>query len=135
MNLEINKFFQDKLPNESVRIVFFNCMILLAYIFILFSVMDCANEIRANDPESVNNDDDIVDTAISHDGTWQQRGYSSLNGCTTAISMETGKILDVEPMSRYCKACNLKENLKKTDPAQYDFWKVNHVCSYNYTGL
>jgi len=98
------------------------------------TMMDCANEIRANNPESVNNDDDIVDTAISHDGTWQRRGYSSLNGCTAAISMETGKILDVEPMSRYCKACNLKENLRKTDPAQYDLWKVNHVCSYNYTG-
>ena len=93
---------------------------------------DCADEIRSNAPES--NDDDIVDTAISHDGTWQRRGYASLSGCTAAISMDTGKILDVEPMSRFCKACTLKEKLKQTDPAKYDLWKVNHTCSYNYTG-
>lgn len=95
------------------------------------TMLDCANEIRADATED---EDGIVDTAISHDGTWQRRGHSSLSGCTAAISMETGKILDVEPMSRYCKGCTLKENLKNTDPAKYDLWKVNHTCSYNYTG-
>ncbi|GFS60765.1 uncharacterized protein TNCV_2001651 [Trichonephila clavipes] len=28
---------------------------------------------------------------ISLDGTWQRRGYSSLNVCVTAISVDTGK--------------------------------------------
>ncbi|GFV64155.1 uncharacterized protein TNCV_3206631 [Trichonephila clavipes] len=32
---------------------------------------------------------------ISIDGTWQRRGYSSLNGCVSAISVDTGKILDI----------------------------------------
>ena len=31
----------------------------------------------------------------SCDGTWQRRGFSFLNGCVTAISMDTRKILDV----------------------------------------
>ena len=35
----------------------------------------------------------VIKTAISCDSTWQRRGFSSLNGCVTAISMETGKIL------------------------------------------
>ena len=30
--------------------------------------------------------------------TWQRRGFSSLNGCVTAISMDTGTILEVEPL-------------------------------------
>ena len=35
----------------------------------------------------------IVDTAVSVDGSWQRRGFSSLNGVVTAVSMETGKFL------------------------------------------
>lgn len=96
------------------------------------TMTDAAEEIRSmvNDVT----DDQVVDTSVSHDGTWQRRGHSSFNGCTTAISMESGKILDIEPMSRFCKACMLKEPLRTSDPAQYDTWKANHNCSYNYVG-
>ena len=31
-------------------------------------------------------DDNIVDTGISVDGTWQKRGFTSLNGVVAAIS-------------------------------------------------
>ena len=41
--------------------------------------------------DAAEDNDEVVDTSISHDCTWQRRGYSSLNGCTVAISMETGK--------------------------------------------
>ena len=43
--------------------------------------------------------------AVSCDGTWQRRGFSFSNGCVTAISMDTGKVLDVEPLSKVCKKC------------------------------
>ena len=33
------------------------------------------------------------DIAILRDGTWQKRGYSSLNGIVTVVSVETGKSL------------------------------------------
>ena len=56
---------------------------------------DAAEEIRELDPN-------IVDTSVSVDGSWQRRGFSSLNGVVTAISMDTGKVLDYEPMSRFC---------------------------------
>ena len=46
-----------------------------------------------------------------HD-TWQRKGFSSFNGMFTAISIESGKVVDVGPMSRYCKGCNLKKDLK-----------------------
>ena len=48
--------------------------------------------------------------------------------------MSTGKILDIEPMSRACKACGLKETTRINDPAAYDKWKESHVCKFNYRG-
>lgn len=78
--------------------------------------------------------DDYYDTSISCDGSWQRRGYSSLNGVVTVISMDTGKVLDCEPMCRKCKACNMKEPLKKTDPEAYNQWLENHACKINYQG-
>ena len=42
----------------------------------------------------------IIDTAVSVDGSWKRRGFSSLNGAATAISMGISKILDCKPISR-----------------------------------
>ncbi|GFX73773.1 hypothetical protein TNCV_4290891 [Trichonephila clavipes] len=38
----------------------------------------------------------IVECCISVDGTWQRRGYSSMNGCVAALSVDTGKVVDIE---------------------------------------
>ena len=48
-----------------------------------------------------------TDCGVSVDGSWQKRGYVSLNGCVSVISMDSGKVLDVEQMSRYCKSCEV----------------------------
>ena len=61
------------------------------------------------------NHDTVIDT-VSCDGSWQKRGYSSLNGVVTVISMDNGKILDIEPMTRTCKSCLLHEKLRTSDP-------------------
>ena len=55
-----------------------------------------------------------TDCGVSVDGSWQKRGYVSMNGCVTTISMDTGRILDVEAMSRFCKQCQVYEKLEKT---------------------
>ncbi|GFU23453.1 uncharacterized protein TNCV_113781 [Trichonephila clavipes] len=47
----------------------------------------------------------IVECGISVDGTWQRRGYSSMNGCFAALSVDTGKVVDIEIMSSYCPTC------------------------------
>ncbi|GFY15173.1 uncharacterized protein TNCV_1569861 [Trichonephila clavipes] len=57
---------------------------------------------------------------VSVDGSWQRRGHMSLNGCISVISIDTGKILDLEVMTQHCKMCEL--NVKR-----------EHVCS-NYKG-
>jgi len=84
----------------------------------------------------INNDNDILDVGVSCDGSWQRRGYISLNGTFTAISLDSGKILDTEVMSRYCKSCKNKEPLKKENQEEYDKWYENHkdVCQLNHTG-
>ncbi|GFU81491.1 uncharacterized protein TNCV_4926221 [Trichonephila clavipes] len=59
---------------------------------------------------------------ISIDGTWQRRGYSSLNGCVSAVSVDTAKVLDIEVMTQYCQIC-----------AKGNSQSSKHVCS-NYKG-
>ncbi|GFU93999.1 hypothetical protein TNCV_2282531 [Trichonephila clavipes] len=36
-----------------------------------------------------NNFDEVVQCGVSVDGTWQRRGHLSLNGCVSAISIDT----------------------------------------------
>ena len=100
------------------------------------TMQDACEELHSleNTTTNVVNGIKLTDATISLDGSWQRRGHTSLNGCVTAISMETGKIVDVEAMSRYCKACSRMEETKISDPAKYDSWKANHDCNFNYRG-
>ncbi|GFX29843.1 uncharacterized protein TNCV_4749721 [Trichonephila clavipes] len=47
--------------------------------------------------------------AVAVDGTWQERGYTSLNGIVTVTreSIDTGKLIDVDILSKYCTCKNL----------------------------
>ena len=69
--------------------------------------------IEVREAAGVTCEDEIVDSSISCDGTWQRRGFSSLNGAVAILSTDTGKVLDVEPMSRFCNACVSNKKLKK----------------------
>ncbi|GFV38461.1 uncharacterized protein TNCV_4393421 [Trichonephila clavipes] len=57
---------------------------------------------------SFNNGNPNVPVAI--DGTWQKRGHTSLNGVVTAVSVDTGKVVDAEILSRKC-SCHFNGNL------------------------
>ena len=90
--------------------------------------------------EAVNNlrggpsNDKFVDISVSIDGTWQKRGYVSMNGTVAVISMDNGKIVDIETMCRFCKPCQQnKETLSEVD---FKIWYENHKssCSANYEG-
>ena len=52
-------------------------------------VSEACVDIRNNFLPDVN--DVIVNTAISCDGSWHRRGYSSINGVVTIISMDMVK--------------------------------------------
>ncbi|GFU92480.1 uncharacterized protein TNCV_4794091 [Trichonephila clavipes] len=47
---------------------------------------------------------------VAIDGTWQKRGHTSLNGVVTAVSVDTGKVIDAEILSRKC-SCHFIGNL------------------------
>ena len=53
---------------------------------------------------------------------WQRRGYASLNGVVSAISIETGKSLSYECLVKKCKSCEM-----------WDFVK-GHECPINHVG-
>ncbi|GBL76258.1 hypothetical protein AVEN_274108-1 [Araneus ventricosus] len=55
---------------------------------------------------------DTTGCDVSMDGTWQKRGYSSLNGCVSCISVEKGNILDIEIICIFFRMCNNMANSK-----------------------
>ncbi|GFY31634.1 uncharacterized protein TNCV_4199451 [Trichonephila clavipes] len=65
---------------------------------------------------------------VSVDGTWQRRGHSSLNGCVAVLSIDTGKVLDLEVMSKWCKNCNTSKSSGKSKHVK------KHQCSCNHLG-
>ena len=73
------------------------------------------------------------DCAVSFDGTWQRRGHASHHGVISAISVDTGKCLDVEVLSNICKGCQHWEKADKTSD-KYLRWKADHKCSSNHVG-
>ena len=84
--------------------------------------------------KEINDSGDVRDTGVSLDGAWQRRGYSSLNGVVTTISIITGKVLDTEPMSRHCQTCERIQPLKSSDPLKFELVKGSHTCKANYAG-
>ena len=106
---------------------------------IISSVKLVAEETMAEAAQEIHekgelDEDGVTNTGISNDGTWQRRGFSSYNGCVAAISMVNGKVLDITPLSRYCKACHLMEKKEKTYPESYQLWKTTHKCNVNHIG-
>ncbi|GFU03036.1 uncharacterized protein TNCV_2457341 [Trichonephila clavipes] len=74
----------------------------------------------------------IVECGISVDGTWQRRGYSSMNGCVTASSVDTGKVVDIEIMSSYCPT--FRKISKMPRSIESETFAADHVCHSNFQG-
>ena len=74
----------------------------------------------------------VYDTAVSCDGSWQRRGYSSINGLVTAIRIDTGKCLAFETLVKNCKACEIWASRKGT--TEYDNFVKEHNCPINHHG-
>ena len=71
-------------------------------------MLDTCDELKGNAPP-----DNIINTAVWGDGTWQKQGHSSLTGVMTVVSLDSGKTLGIEAMSKICKACKLHQHFKK----------------------
>ena len=87
-----------------------------------------AQQLLAENPEG--------QIAVTFDGTWQRRGYSSLNGVFTAISWSSGKVVDIHTSAKYCHQCSVwtaKEESGTISTATLQEWQVKHAdsCSAN----
>ena len=103
---------------------------------------NAANELRRiaeeENKDQIEQDKDhrkIAKVAITIDGTWQKRGYTSKNGSVCVISVRTGKILDYEVLSVVCFECRAHEAEEK-DTDRYMSWWQKHkdLCPINHTG-
>ncbi|GBN79115.1 hypothetical protein AVEN_32907-1 [Araneus ventricosus] len=84
------------LPQPPTRFQEYNKRLLNATRAVCESTMQTA----AKEAIVENNSDNNI--AMTVDGTWQKRGYKSLNGVVTVASMDTGKVIDVDELSKYC---------------------------------
>lgn len=73
----------------------------------------------ANDAAESN--DGKTDIPVAFDGTWQKRGYSSKNSVATVTSVDTGKVIDFQILTKHCYKC------KSGNQAE-------HICDRNYEG-
>ncbi|GFY15737.1 uncharacterized protein TNCV_1283821 [Trichonephila clavipes] len=76
----------------------------------------------------------IVECGISVDGTWQRRGYSSMNGCVAALSVDTGKVVDIEIyiMSSYCPTSRKISKMPRS--IESETFAADNVCHSNFQG-
>ena len=78
--------------------------------------------------------DQIANTAVTVDGTWQRRGHCSKHGIVFIISVITGEVLDYELKTLHCKQCSV--NNSKLSKESFDEWYRNHEpsCPINHVG-
>ncbi|GFT13035.1 uncharacterized protein TNCV_431541 [Trichonephila clavipes] len=75
------------------------------------------NSARVN--EAVIENEHNKNIAIALDGTWQKRGHTSKNGVVTATSLDNGKVIEFECLSKYCFEC--KSTNKTCDNCQVNY--------------
>ncbi|CAF1183467.1 unnamed protein product [Adineta ricciae] len=72
---------------------------------------------------------------VSGDGSWQKRGFASLNGVAAVLSScVTPKVLDIERMSKKCTVCDGALSIKEKSRQQYEEIISNHNCQINFKG-
>lgn len=98
------------------------------------SAKHVAEESMSNAASSLRGDSEFADVGVSVDGTWQRKGFTSMNGIVTAISIDNGKVLDTSILSKNCKGCTRMLRTKRTDPELYTRWHASHKCGLNFQG-
>ncbi|GBN79607.1 hypothetical protein AVEN_228022-1 [Araneus ventricosus] len=70
------------------------------------------------------------DVMVSGDGTWKTRGHSPLVGVCTVIGAESGKVIDIDVMSSYCKSCEVSKKLySDKSKSSYQQWQSHRAKS------
>ena len=91
---------------------------------------DDAAELRKDVPE-----DQVLDITVTCDGTLARRGFQSLYGIVVVVSWKSGKVLDVEVLSKHCQACATHHEMNTSSDEILDWWEGHQAsCEVNYCG-
>jgi hypothetical protein len=72
---------------------------------------------------SLDVENSIFDIAVSFDGTWHKRGFTSHYGVGVVIEITTGLVIDYEVVSNYCHACELAKTKYHDNEILIDRWR------------
>lgn len=88
------------------------------------------------DPSLTNQD--VIDVAVSFDGSWPKRGHTSLIGFGAVVDILTGLVVDFELVSKYCHMCCVRADEYGEGTATFLAWKKKHEelgeCNINFDG-
>lgn len=72
---------------------------------------------------------------VSGDGSWRKRGHTSLQGISSLIRHDNGKVIDIAIKHSFCRACAEHENDDKNSQ-EYQEWYTKHEpsCAANHHG-
>ena len=89
----------------------------------LNAVSRTRDAVLTESPELIDEDPQkAIPVAVSIDGTWQKRGFSSKYGVVFVISVDTGEVPDYELLSMFCHECKTHQNDDKHSHS-YKEWK------------
>ena len=72
--------------------------------------------------------DEVTDVTVTCDGTWLKRGFTAIYGAVVVASWESGQVLDVEILCKYCSVCAAHQHMdQKTQ--EYEDWYEAHKDS------
>lgn len=76
----------------------------------------------------------LLDIAVTCDGTWSRRGHVAIHGVIVVISWETGQVLDFTVMTKRCSVCSSKHDTMAAE--EFDLWYSSHKdkCEVNHKG-
>lgn len=79
---------------------------------------------------------DVIDLAVSFDGSWHNRGFTSNYGVGSVIHIDTGLVLDYCVLSKFCRNCALAEHDLGEGTPELSIWSSGHQldCDKNYHG-
>ena len=98
------------------------------------SMQIASDELRNMASDEFGQKNEVADIAVSCHGTWQRRGFSSVNGVVTVIASDIGKYVDYQVKSKQCASCTSWEFRKSAEPDLYERFISNHDFDINHEG-
>ena len=79
---------------------------------------------------------ELLDIAVTCDGTWSKRGLTATHGVVVVIAWESGQVLDFEIKTKRCSVCARQKEKLVEDSEEFEEWWDGHqaFCEANHVG-